>query len=57
MIKYNDKDIESINFGKTAITQIYCGKILVWESLSGCFTKGYWINNKKWTNDKSWKNE
>ncbi len=52
MIRSSDKIIDLVNFGKTSIGQIKYGVILVWESIMGCFTKGFWLNNKKWTNDR-----
>lgn len=52
MIRSSDKIIDLVNFGKTAIGQIKYGVILVWEYIMGCFTKGFWLNNKKWTNDR-----
>ena len=57
MIRSSDNIIGLVNFGKTAIGQIRRGIILVWESIIGCFTKGFWLNNKKWTNDRGWKND
>lgn len=57
MIRSSDKVIDLVNAGKNAIGEIRYGIKLVWEAALGCFTKGYWLNNKKWTNDRSWKND
>ena len=56
MIRSSDKFIDLVNAGRVAIDKIYSGALLVWEAALGCFTKGYWLNNKKWTNDRGWKN-
>ena len=56
MIKHSGKSIEFANSGRRVIAKIYYGCVKVWETISGCFTRGYWINNRKWTNDKGWKN-
>ena len=56
MIRKSKKSIEFVNAGKNPIAIIYSGIVKVWEAISGCFTKGYWINNRKRTNDKGWKN-
>lgn len=56
MIRSSDKFIDLVNAGKVTIDKIYSGVRLVWEAALGCFTKGYWLNNKKWTNDRGWKN-
>ena len=56
MIRSSDKFIDLVNAGKVTIDKIYSGALLVWEAVLGCFTKGYWLNNKKWTNDRGWKN-
>ena len=56
MIKSSNKNIDFVNAGKSAIKKIYKGAILLWEAIAGCFTKGYWLNDKQWTNDRGWKN-
>lgn len=56
MIRSSDKFIDLVNAGKITIGHIKYGVLLVWEAIMGCFTKGYWLNNKKWTNDRGWKN-
>lgn len=57
MIRSSDKIIDLVNAGNIAIGKIMYGARLVWELALGCFTKGYWLNNKRWTNDRGWKNE
>lgn len=56
MIVRSGKFIGLVNKGKIAIGKIMYGTSLVWEAILGCFTKGYWINNRRWTNDRGWKN-
>lgn len=56
MIIKNRKNIWFIAKGRSAINKVYKGAMLVWESIIGCFTRGYWLNDKRWTNDKGWKN-
>lgn len=51
MIRSSDKIIDLVNAGKTAIGKVMYGVKLVWEAALGCFTKGYWLNDKRWTND------
>lgn len=56
MIFNKNSNIGFIAKGKTAITAIYKGAVLLWESIIGCFTKGYWLNDKRWINNKGWRN-
>ena len=56
MIRSSDNVIDLVNAGKKVVSKIMYGTKIVWELVSGCFTKGYWLNNKKWTNDRGWKN-
>jgi hypothetical protein len=53
---FNKYNIGFVSKGKTVIGKIYKGAVLIWESVASCFSKGYWLNNKRWTNDKGWKN-
>lgn len=41
MIKSSNKNIDFVNAGKIAIKKVYKGAILLWETIAGCFTKGY----------------
>lgn len=57
MIKISDKNIKFIANYKQPISKVYHGTEIVWGNIiDGCFTNGYWLNDKKWTNDKGWKN-
>lgn len=56
MIRSSDNIIDLVNAGKIAIGKIMYSMKLVWEAALGCFTKGYWLNDKRWTNDRGWKN-
>lgn len=60
MIRISNKIIDVINYGRTSIQKVYHkvnGEMkMLWELVAGCFTKGFWINNRGWTNDKGWKN-
>lgn len=47
MIRSSDKIIDLVNAGKFAISKIMYGANLVWELALGCFTKGYWLNDKR----------
>lgn len=57
MIKKSNKEVDLVNAGKTVIYRIMHGKDKVWEVIFGCFTRGYWLNDKKWTNNRGWKND
>lgn len=57
MIIRSDKFVDLVNAGKISINKIMSGVHKAWEAALGCFTKGYWLNNKRWTNDRGWKNE
>lgn len=52
MIIRSDKFVDLVNAGKIAISKIMSGAHKVWEAALGCFTQGYWLNNKRWTNDR-----
>lgn len=56
MIKIGSKDISSIRIGGKAVTAVYKGAKLIWESVTSCFGSGYWINDYPWKNDNGWKN-
>lgn len=52
-------NINNIRYGIQTISKIKYGLKTIWEVVSnilGCFTSGYWINNKRWTNHEGWKN-
>lgn len=55
-IFFNNKDITAVNFGERAITAVYKGTKLVWETIRSCFGKGFWVNSFPWDNGDSWKN-
>jgi hypothetical protein len=51
------KETTGVYKGRRVITAIYHGARLVWELISSCFGKGYWINNAPYVNEDMWKNE
>lgn len=51
-----DKEITLVNLGKKAVSKVYYGTRLVWESIKSCFGAGWWINTKPWINTDKWKN-
>lgn len=56
MIIKNNKEIIQVNRKKIDFIEIYLGKKLMWQIISSCFGKGYWINDKPWVNDDLWRN-
>lgn len=56
MIRKEGRDINRVSFGSVVIGKIMKGGALVWEFITSCFSKGYWINNYGYKNDKPWKN-
>lgn len=56
MIIRNGKEIIEIYRGKTPITEIYRNKYLVWQIISSCFGRGYWVNTAAWSNEDVWVN-
>lgn len=56
MLYKGKKGITGISRGKRAMTALYKGVSLVWETVKSCFGKGYWINDKPWREDNGWKN-
>ena len=58
MSRYKDgKEITLIYYGRKAITAIYKGLRMIWQSIISCFGGGYWDNDKPWNNDDGWKND
>ena len=55
-IFFKDKEISTVYFGKKIITAIYKGGKILWEAVSSCFGKGYWIGTLPWDNEDAWKN-
>lgn len=51
------KEINLAYYGRKAITAIYKGLKLIWQSISSCFGGGYWDNDKPWNNDDGWRND
>ena len=48
MIKISDKNIKFIANYKQPISKVYHGTEIVWGNIiDGCFTNGYWLNDKK----------
>lgn len=53
----NQKETTGVYRGSRVISAIYHGARLVWELISSCFGKGYWINNAPFVNEDGWRNE
>lgn len=56
MIKVNFKIIETLYYGKLSIQEIRKGTQLIWEAIKGCFSSGFWKNEKGWVNTEGWRN-
>ena len=50
------KEISSIYHNNKTITAIYKGANLLWEAVTSCFGKGYWVKTSSWSNVDGWKN-
>lgn len=55
-MKFGLNNIQLAYYGKKAITSIYKGFKLVWQSISSCFGGGYWNNIEPWDNEDGWVN-
>lgn len=53
---FKGKEISAVYYGEKAITAIYKGAVLVWEAVSSCFGRGFWMNLLPWSNEDGWKN-
>lgn len=55
MIRLGKKEITSIYLGKSAISAVYKGAVLIWQAVRSCFGSGAWIEEKPWMDDEAWK--
>lgn len=56
MIIFDNHEILSIHKWHHAITYVYKGTRLVWQSVRSCFGRGIWIPDKPWLGNDKWKN-
>ena len=56
MIYRSETEITGIYRDSRVITAVYRGVRLVWELITSCFGRGYWINSAPYKNDDGWKN-
>lgn len=65
MLRVKEKEITTIyapkpidnGFEAKSINVVYRYGKIIWQAISSCFGKGYWINDKPWVNTDGWKNE
>lgn len=57
MIVYRGKEISAICYKGKLINAVYFMSVLVWQSATSCFGRGYWINTLPWSNTDVWRNE
>ena len=50
------KNISAVSVGRTVVSQINKGLVMVWTGIRSCFGSGFWVNEKGWQNSESWKN-
>lgn len=55
-IFYKNREIKNLTIGDQIVNAVYYGTYLIWEAISCCFGKGYWINTEVWDNEVGWKN-
>lgn len=55
MIYRGLRPIGAINRGERAIAAVYRGVRLVWEYISSCFGRGYWIGPAPYVGSDGWK--
>jgi hypothetical protein len=56
MINNKNKNITEVKIGDKIITYIYHKMKLIYEAISSCFGKGFWVNNSPFNNNDAWKN-
>lgn len=56
MIVKDNKELQSLYYGRKEISAIYRGLRLVWQAKRSCFSNGFWSNGSPWKNDEAWKN-
>lgn len=55
MIYKKNKTATAVYFGKQALSAIYKGSRLVWQSVRSCFGSGVWVGKKPWIGKEKWK--
>lgn len=55
MIRLGKKEITSIYLGKSAISAVYKGAVLIWQAVRSCFGSGAWMEEKPWMDEEAWK--
>ena len=53
---YGPKRVEG-GFIGVPITVVYRYGKIIWQAITSCFGRGFWINDKPWVNSDGWKNE
>ena len=57
-MRYRDgKETVGVYKGNKVVNAIYHGLRLVWELITSCFGRGYWINDAPFVNEDGWRNE
>lgn len=57
-MRYRDeKDTIGVYHGSGVMASIYHGLRLVWELITSCFGRGYWIGEAPFVNEDGWKNQ
>lgn len=55
MIRFNSKEISLIYLGGKAISAVYKGSVLIWQTVRSCFGSGSWVGKKPWIGKEGWK--
>jgi len=53
---YAPKDNGGGSYSIKKITTVYRYSKKLWEAITSCFGKGFWINTESWTNNEGWAN-
>lgn len=57
MIKIGNTSIDRVIANNRIINKICKGVITIYEYITSCFGKGFWVNSKEWGNKDGWKNK
>lgn len=49
------QELSQVYVGNKAVSAIYIGLRLIWESVSSCFGSGVWNDTKPWVDTDAWK--
>lgn len=55
MLPFGKREVDSIRFGRKIVLAAYLGVMLVWSSVTSCFSSGWWIDSAPWSDDEAWK--